>query len=130
MIRKLCYDIEILYNKWSPLIISILLIIYHVLHFSLPYDFTWIQYICLPSILTTFHMYNSRQAFKFCKLHRCLVNYVLGNLIVCLIEHYWIVPYMNIYWFIFIIVGTLIAFSLAIYYYYVEVYSKHSQTKS
>lgn len=130
MIRKLCYDVEILYNKWSPFIISIFLVIYHILHFLLPYDLTWMQYLCLPSMFTALHMYNSRQTFQLCRLHRCFVNYVLGNLIACLIEHYWIVPYMNVYWFGFIIIGTLIAFSTAIYYYYVEIHSKHPQTKS
>lgn len=117
MRRKLSYDLEILYNKWSPIIISGLLVIYHTLCFLFPYDFEWIQYMCLPSTLTCLHMYNSRDVFKLCKVHRCFVNYVIGNLIACIIKHYWITAYMNPYWFVFVISGTILAMLIALFYY-------------
>lgn len=120
MVKKFCYTIEIAYNKWSPFIISILLFIYHILKYFFPYDLTWFQYLCLPSAFTAFHMYNSRQTFMLCKTHRCFVNYVFGNLLACIAEHYWICPFMNLSWFIFIILGTLLAAFLGLYYYLQE----------
>ena len=58
--KKLYYNLEILYNKYSPFIISALLFIYHTLSFLFPWDLTWIEYVCLPSVFTSLHMYNSR----------------------------------------------------------------------
>lgn len=120
MNKRLCYKIEILYNKYIPFIISFLLFIYHILRYYLPYDLMWVQYLCMPSLLTISHMFNVRFAFGLCKVHRCFVNYTIGNLVVCIIEHYWINPYMNLTLFIFIILGTLLALSLGIYYYVTE----------
>lgn len=62
-------------------------------------------------------MYNSRDVFMFCKVHRCFVNYVLGNTIACAANHYWINPYMNVYWFAFIMAGTILAMLLGLIYY-------------
>lgn len=115
--QKLYYKLEILYNKWSPFIISGILFIYHVLKFLFTWDLEWVQYLCLPSMFTTIHMYNSRQTFYLCKVHRCFVNYVLANILVSIIEHYWIEAYQNIYWFIFIISGTLLAILIGLFYY-------------
>lgn len=117
LLKKTSYCIEILYNKWSPFIISGILILYHTLCFLFPWDLEWIQYLCLPSIFTTLHMYNSRQAFMFCKVHRCFVNFVVGNIIACIIKHYWVTAYMNVYWFAFVMLGSTLAMLLGLYYY-------------
>lgn len=118
--KRECFRMEVIYNKYSPFIISVILFIYHILRILFPIDLEWIQYLCMPSLFTTFHMYNTREALGFCKTHRCAVNYVVGNLIACIVEHYWIVPYMNLGWGIFIILGTLFAVCLGIYYYITE----------
>lgn len=116
-VNKTSHYLEIYYNKWSPFIISAILVIYHTLSFLFPWDLTWIEYICLPSLFTTIHMYNSRDVFMFCKVHRCFVNYVLGNTIACAANHYWVNPYMNVYWFAFIMAGTILAMLLGLIYY-------------
>ena len=117
IVRKTSYCLEILYAKWSPFIVSAILVIYHTLSFLFPWDLTWIEYICLPSLFATIHMYNSRDVFMFCKVHRCFVNYVLGNTIACAANHYWVNPYMNVYWFSFIMAGTILAMLLGLIYY-------------
>ena len=71
-------------------------------------------------------MYNSRDVFMFCKVHRCFVNYVLGNTIACAANHYWINPYMNVYWFAFVMAGTILAMLLGLIYYTKE----HGQKKN
>ena len=116
-VNKTSHYLEILYDKWSPFVVSVILIIYHILSFLFPWDLTWIEYICLPSLFTTIHMYNSRDVFMFCKVHRCFVNYVLGNTIACAANHYWINPYMNVYWFAFVMAGTILAMLLGLIYY-------------
>ena len=116
-LRRLCYSLEILYDKWSPFVISSILFIYHILTFLFLYDFTFIQYICLPSIFTILHMYNLRSTFMLCKTHRCFVNYIACNVLACTVTHYWIDPYKNIPWLIFIIVGTIVAIIIGIIYY-------------
>ena len=116
-VNKTSHYLEIYYNKWSPFIISAILVIYHTLSFLFPWDLTWIEYICLPSAFTIAHMYNIRSTFMLCKVHRCFVNYVLGNTIACAANHYWINPYMNIYWFTFVMVGTIFTLLLGLIYY-------------
>ena len=131
--KKLYYNLEILYNKYSPFIISALLVIYHILCFLFPWDLTLIEYICLPSVFTSLHMYNSRQTFMLCKVHRCFVNFVIGNTIACAANHYWIDPYMNIYWFTFIIVSSAFVLLLGLCYYtheHAKINIKYAQKNS
>lgn len=116
-VQKASYYFEMLYDKWSPFIISTILVIYHTLCFLFPWDVTWIEYICLPSAFTIIHMYNSRTVFMLCKVHRCFVNYVVGNTIACVLKHYWIDAYMNVYWFAFVMAGTILAMLLSLIYY-------------
>lgn len=61
-------------------------------------------------------MYNSRQAFMLCRVHRCFVNYVVANVIACLIKHYWIIAYMNPYWITAVFVGSVVAMLLGLFY--------------
>ena len=117
IIKKTSYCLEILYDKFSPFIISAILVVYHILCFLFPYNLTWIEYVCLPSAFTILHMYNLRSAFMFCKVHRCFVNYIACNVLACMATHYWINPYRNIPWIIFIIVGTIIATVIGVIYY-------------
>lgn len=117
IVNKTSHYLEILYDKWSPFVVSVILIIYHILSFLFPWDLTWIEYICLPSAFTIAHMYNIRSTFMLCKVHRCFVNYVLGNTIACAANHYWINPYMNVYWFTFVMVGTIFTLLLGLIYY-------------
>lgn len=117
MIRRWCYDFEILYNKWSPFIIAPLILIYHISQFITPFDVTWLQYLCLPSLMTIIHMYNSRITFKLCKVHKCLVNYVAINSILCIIEHYFITKELKLIWFILMLFIALCTMIITLYYY-------------
>lgn len=118
--RKLCYRIEILYNKYIPVVISIILFIYHLIEFNVDCNLVWIEYLCMPSLFTVGHMFNSRIAFKLCKVHKCFVLYVASNLILCIAEQYWVTPYMNTNWFVTIFIGTVFALILMFHYYIKE----------
>lgn len=115
IVRKTSYCLEILYDKWSPFIVSAILIVYHILCFLFPWDLTWIEYVCLPSIFTSLHMYNSRQTFMLCKVHRCFVNYVVANIIACTIEYYWID--MNAYWYATCMLSIVVTLVIGLIYY-------------
>ena len=117
IVKKTSYCLEILYDKFSPFIISAILVVYHILCFLFPYNLTWIEYVCLPSTFTILHMYNLRSTFMLCKVHRCFVNYIACNVLACMATHYWINPYRNIPWIIFIIVGTIVAIVIGVIYY-------------
>lgn len=118
--KRLCYKIEFLYNKYIPFVVSALLIIHHILRFLFPYDFVWLQYFCLPSILTIGRMYNTHEAFQFCRVHKCAVNFTVFNMLVCMANHYFINPYQNMWWFVFIILNITTAIYLGYWYYKVE----------
>lgn len=117
MKMRLCYKIEVWYNKYIPFVISFFLIIYHTLRFFFPIDLFWLQYFCMPSMLTSLHMVNTRKAFGLCKTHKCCVIYVIFNMFILIAEHYWILPYLNLVWFILILIISLLAFIFIIYFY-------------
>lgn len=116
MTRKFNYQFEILYNKYSPFLISIIIFLYHTIEFLTTLDVEWMEYLFFPSLLTSLHMYNSRQTFMLCKVHRCFVNYVVGNVIACMISHYLINPYMNVWWYAIVMFASVFVMLLAIYY--------------
>lgn len=116
MTRKFNYQFEILYNKYSPFLISIVIFLYHTIRFLTTLDVEWMEYFFFPSLLTSLHMYNSRQTFMLCKVHRCFVNYVVGNVIACMISHYLINPYMNVWWYATVMFSSIFVMLLAIYY--------------
>lgn len=116
MTRKFNYQFEILYNKYSPFLISIIIFLYHTIEFLTTLDVEWMEYLFFPSLLTSLHMYNSRQTFMLCKVHRCFVNYVVGNVLACMISHYLINPYMNVWWYAIVMFASVFVMLLAIYY--------------
>lgn len=114
------YRLEIIYNKYSPLVIGAIMFVYHVLSVLLPYNLIIFQYIATPSLLTTLHMYNSRKVFKLCKAHSCCVFYVLCSWFACVAEQFYLVPYLNFSWLAFILLGTLLFVLIAGSYYIKE----------
>lgn len=40
--KRLCYKIELLYNKYAPFVISVILFMYHVLRILFQIDLEWI----------------------------------------------------------------------------------------
>lgn len=117
---RLCYKIEVWYVKYIPFVISFFLIIYHTLRFFFPIDLFWLQYFCMPSMLTSFHMINTRKAFGLCKVHKCCVLYVIFNMFILIAEHYWVLPYANTAWYLFILAISIIVFIFGTYFYKLE----------
>lgn len=78
--KRFYYKLEILYNKYAPAFVAFMITLdnYLDLQNTLIHSFT---YLCVPSVLTLFHMYISRSVLKFCVLHRIIVNYILFNVI-------------------------------------------------
>lgn len=78
--RKFYYRLEILYNKYTPAFVSLVITLDNFLDLKNNYIHS-ITYLCVPSIMTLLHMYISRSILNFCRLHRILVNYVFINII-------------------------------------------------
>lgn len=116
MTNKLCYKIELLYNKYSPFIIALCIFISNICDY---FELHWNSegYVFVPSLLTSGHMYISRKNFKLCRFHRCFVNYVVFNVFVYIIRDN-ILKFGGFYGLCFDLCIAFIFGSFAIFYYY------------
>lgn len=91
MSRKLDYKLELLYVKYSPMLISLAILINNILsYFDIYVDF--FNYVFGTSVLTVGHMYNSSKVYKFCKYHKMFIHYIVVNIIVNAIDYYFNIP--------------------------------------
>lgn len=79
MDRKTLYKIELLYVKYSPIIISIGLLLNNILAYNDIYINVVGGYLYGVSLLGVGHFYISSFAFKFCKYHRMFIHYIVVN---------------------------------------------------
>lgn len=115
VMNKVCYKIEILYDKFSPFVIGSLILADNIatyLGFSIKAE----GYLFMPSLLTSFHMHISRSNFLLCRFHRVVVNYCILNSI------YFAIKEMtdtegDVVWLAIDSLTTLIVIGIAIYYY-------------
>lgn len=114
---KLSYKLEIIYNKYSPFIIALCIAISNILdYFGL--HLASEGYLFVPSLLTSGHMYISRNNFKLCRFHRCFVNYVVFNVLIYIFRlHFYI--FGGEFNLVFDIV-TMLAFGISAVYYYIK----------
>nr|DAR32420.1 MAG TPA: hypothetical protein [Bacteriophage sp.] len=91
MSRKLDYKLKLLYVKYSPMLISLAILINNILsYFDIYVDF--FNYVFGTSVLTVGHMYNSSKVYKFCKYHKMFIHYIVVNIIVNAIDYYFNIP--------------------------------------
>lgn len=79
MDRKTLYKIELLYVKYSPIIISIGLLLNNILAYNDIYINVVGGYLYGVSLLGVRHFYISSFALKFCKYHRMFIHYIVVN---------------------------------------------------
>lgn len=89
--KKITYKIELIYIKYSPIIISLACLLNNILSYFDIYV-TVFNYIFGTSILTLGHMYNSSRTYKFCKYHRMFINYIAANLSINMFDHFIGIP--------------------------------------
>ena len=93
MNNKVAYKIELLYVKYSPMIISLLLACNNILCYFKMYILYEIGgLIYSVSLITLVHMYINSLVYKFCKYHRMFIHYILVNYIINIYDYYIGIP--------------------------------------
>lgn len=116
MNRKIYYKIEILYIKYSPMIISLGMLLNNILAYFDIYIQIIGGYLFSASLLTVGHLYNSSKAYKFCKYHRMFIHYIVVNNIINAVDYYIGIPVKD---FSLLLINLIIAgifLFLALYY--------------
>lgn len=88
MNRKRSYKVELIYVKYSPMVISLGLLISSILAYFDVYINNYVGYVCGASFLTIGHMYNSSIVHKFCTYHRLFIYYIVVNNTINIADYY------------------------------------------
>lgn len=116
MDKKVHYKIELLYVKYSPMIISLGMLLNNILAYFDIYIQVIGGYLFSASLLTVGHLYNSSKTYKFCKYHRMFIHYIVINNIINAVDYYIGIPIED---FSLLLVNLIIAgifLFLALYY--------------
>lgn len=92
MDKKTHYKLELLYVKYSPMLISLGLLVNNILAYFDIYIQDIGGYVFSASILTIGHLYNSSRTYKFCKYHRMFIHYIVVNNAINATDYYIGIP--------------------------------------
>lgn len=92
MDKKFYYKLELIYVKYSPMIISLGLLLHNILAFLKIPITGMVGYLWGVSLLTVGHMYNSSRVYKFCKYHRMFIHYIVISNLSYIIDYYIGIP--------------------------------------
>lgn len=92
MNKKIHYKLELIYIKYSPIIMSLCLLSNNILAYFDIYTEEIGGYIYSFSLLTIGHMYNSSYTYKFCKYHRMFIHYIVVNNLTNAYDYYIGIP--------------------------------------
>lgn len=92
MNKKIHYKLELIYVKYSPILMSLGFLIANILAYFEVYINTLGGYIYGVSLLSIGHMYNSSYTYKFCKYHRMFIHYIVVNNIINMYNYYLNLP--------------------------------------
>lgn len=120
MDKKFYYKLELIYVKYSPMLIALGLLLNSVLCYFHIYTLYYIGgYLFGVSLLTIGHMYNSSRVYKFCKYHRMFIHYIVVNNVLNAVDYFLGVPISSrsLLYIHFVIAGI---FLFLILYYYLK----------
>lgn len=93
MDKKFYYKLELIYVKYSPMLIALGLLLNSILCYFHIYNLYYVGgYLFGVSLLTIGHMYNSSRVYKFCKYHRMFIHYIVVNNVLNAIDYFIGVP--------------------------------------
>lgn len=92
MNKKIHYKIELLYVKYSPILISLGLLLNNILTYFDIYIHVIGGYLFSASVLTIGHLYTSSKLYKFCKYHRMFIHYIVVNNALNALDYYVGIP--------------------------------------
>lgn len=93
--EKLSHKLTLICVKYLPVIVAIFELLASVLFF-LGVDVSILGYLLGVSVVGLIPMYIMSYAFKFCKYHRMILNYIVSNKLLYLIDYIFIIPFGNI----------------------------------
>lgn len=76
MKNKMMYKIELLSIKYTPIVVSLSILIGLLLTYN-DIDITILDIFTSASIIATIPMYISSYVYKFCKYHRMFIHYIV-----------------------------------------------------
>lgn len=76
MNKKLMYKLELMSVKYTPMVVSLSILISLVLSYC-DIDISILDSMLSASLIATVPMYISSYVYKFCKYHRMFIHYIL-----------------------------------------------------
>lgn len=89
--EKLFHKLTLICVKYVPMLVALAELLGTVLIF-LNISTALLGYLLGSSVITLIPMYITSYAFRFCKYHRMILNYVVVNKIVFLLDYIFIFP--------------------------------------
>lgn len=89
--EKLFHKLTLICVKYVPILVALTELLGTVLTF-LNISTVFLGYLLGSSVITLIPMYITSYAFRFCKYHRMILNYIVANKIVFLLDYIFILP--------------------------------------
>lgn len=89
--EKVSHKLTLLCVKYIPVIVALADLVAILITFFTPLPM-FISFTFSSSIITLIPMYIMSYAFKFCKYHRMIINYIVVNKVVYLIDYLFVLP--------------------------------------
>lgn len=125
MDKKIRYKLELIYVKYSPILMSIGLLLNNILAYFDVYIQVVGGYLFSASLLTIGHLYNSSRVYQFCAYHRMFIHYIVVNNIVNAVDYYIGIPISDFNLFLLYLILAGIFLFIILYY-----HQKHIKAKT
>lgn len=90
-VEKLTHKLTLICVKYIPILVAIVELLGTVLSF-LNIGTILLAYLFGSSVVTLIPMYIMSYAFKFCKYHRMVLNYIVANKLIFMLDYLFVIP--------------------------------------
>jgi hypothetical protein len=90
-VEKLTHKLTLICVKYIPILVAIVELLGTVLSF-LNIGTILLAYLFGSSVVTLIPMYIMSYAFKFCKYHRMVLNYIVANKLIFMLNYLFVIP--------------------------------------
>lgn len=89
--EKLTHKLTLICVKYIPILVAMIELLGTVLSF-LNIGTILLAYLFGSSVVTLIPMYIMSYAFKFCKYHRMVLNYIVANKLIFMLDYLFVIP--------------------------------------
>lgn len=114
--EKLLYKLTLICVKYIPVLLALVDVVVIVLSYFNIYP-PLLGVILGSTVLTLIPMYITSFAFKFCKYHRMILNYLATNKLIYILDYLFVIPLSDIGFVTGSLIIAAIFLTLTIYYY-------------